>query len=179
MKEKKVSFEEMLSFFPEMAPPILLGETTYETFSKENKPLPAKVSYEYFDFLLKEETDEIVPCFQFQDAYDFKGIVIWRAALMSYEYHLLTYTKKGQPIMHRIIGGLIYDGENMIRTVVSIDEDWTFHLLQGVHGSDKEPNKDNDYLVYELTPEGKLISGSNQNPLQTANDWFNKENNTE
>lgn len=159
-----VSFQQYLEFFPEIELPIIFSEENASVFSLENPPLPA-VGIEQYILPAEEEIDEtteFVPCARIPNTLEFHAVVYWRAALMDYQYILITYTKDGQAIIdRRAIAGTYSDGKVFIRSVATIDPDWTIYVVSGQSDLKTDGTfnaADSKAFNLELLPDGKIIN---------------------
>lgn len=134
MNKSKITFNQFLDFFPDLELPVHLTDDALSVFSKENKALPIPMISEFiakYDNSEPDEYTEYIPCFRIPETEQFIGIIYWKAQLMNYEYHLVTYDLKGNFITGKVIGGLISNGNTLIKTVATIDEDWIIHIVTG------------------------------------------------
>ena len=150
----RTSFSQFLSYFPEVPPPITLGEDTHRVFSRKNTPLPALVIEQH---LLPIETDpvdeftEFIPCFQLVTSLDFIVLVYWRAGLMSYYYTVVTYNNRGEMIDRRIIAGSYYQEGEITRSVALFTEDLQIAIASGQEHLDTLADPDAaDSTAYSL-----------------------------
>ncbi len=161
-KIKKTSFVGFLARFPEIELPVTLTEESHHDFGRTNDPLTADMIAQYITPLEIEPADEFteyIPCFRIPNTYDFHAIVFWKAGLMTYEYVMVTYTKKGISINKRIIAGTKTDGEQLLRTVATIEEDWIIYCVRGVAPAN-DPSYDpttSESLHLELLASGEII----------------------
>jgi len=166
MKEKieLVDFNHFLEKFPEVELPVTLGEDTHLDFSRENSPLPIPMIAQH---IMKAESGdmdefmEFIPCFKIPETFEMHAIVYWKAGLMDYQYVLATFTKKGQLIDRRVIGGIYSDGQNITQSVVTIDTDWLIYIATGQ--SDAADNLGYDpstskTIELELLADGRIIN---------------------
>ena len=162
-KNPTVSFNHFIDSFPELNLPVVLTEDAQAVFSKENLPL-SKTLIEQFIIPLDNEIDEFteyVPCFRVPKTFDFHAIVLWKGGLMNYQFFLITFDKKGQLIQKESIAGTQVKGDSLLRTVATIEEDWTIASVVGVAST-------HDVLSYdpattldstlELLPDGRIIN---------------------
>jgi hypothetical protein len=161
-KNRKINFSHFLEKFPEVALPATLGDETHHQFSQENDPLP-KLMVEQFILPLEEmpadEFTEFVACFKIPDTHEFHTLVYWRAGLMNYQYTLATFTKKGELIDKRVIAGTFSDGNTLIKSIATIDEDWEIFIISGQTGTDRQKKYDastSTAYKLELLPDGKI-----------------------
>ena len=165
-KDTNNNFSHFISHFPEIELPITLGEEDHFTFSKENEPLPAKMTHEFLFPLEKEDPDELteyIPCFKIPETSPFYAIVYWKASLLTYEYILVTFNQKGQLIDKKIIAGTKAHGETLVRTVATITEDWEIFVVGGVsnaHDDDRYDPSESQSLSLELLPTGQIVGAS-------------------
>ncbi|WP_235297247.1 hypothetical protein [Portibacter marinus] len=171
MSKNRPSFSQFLDFFPPVELPINLTDETLVVFSKENKPLPMPFVREYImkhDLTEPDEFTEYVPCFQIPDTENFDAVVYWKAQLLNYEFHLVTFDKKGEFITGKVLGGTITNGNTVIKTVASIDQDWIIHIVSGeddVRNPDYNP-EDSKSFSMEILPTGDVIFSLNENEFE-------------
>ena len=130
-------FKQYLGKFPEGKPPITLSDDTHHVFSLENEPLSEKM---IADFITKYEPKEIdefteyVPCFQLAKRNDVITLLFWKAALLSYDYLIATYSAKtGAMIDKKVIAGTkVLDNNTVKRIVAVIGEDFSVTTAEGL-----------------------------------------------
>jgi len=113
-----VHFGHFIDKFPEIELPITLNDEIQHQFSKNNEPLPPLMIEQYLaplDGQTPDEYTEYIACFRIPNTQDFHAIVYWRAELLTYEFNLATFSKKGELIARRTLAGTFYDGEQLIQ----------------------------------------------------------------
>lgn len=167
----KVDFKQFLSFFPEIEMPVILTDENLSVFSKENKVLPGPLVSEFIGSHDNSEADvftEYIPCFRIPNTENFVGIVYWKAQLLNYEYHLVTYDLKGNFITGKVIAGIISNGNTLIKSVATIDEDWIIHIVTG-EDDVRSPNYVADSskaFTMELLSTGDIIFSLNDEEIE-------------
>ena len=162
MSKNKPSFSHFLDYFPSVELPINLTDETLMVFSKENKALPVPLLQEFvlkYDSGEADEFTEIVPCFQIPNTENFQSVVYWKAQLLTYEFHIVSFDLNGEFITGKVIGGTISNGKTIIKTVATIDEDWVIHIVSGednVRDPDYDPENSKAYSM-ELLSTGDII----------------------
>ena len=108
-----MTFEDFLSFFPEVELPITLSEEMVMTFSSSNKPFPPNAVDEWILAIEKDMDDltEFVPCFKLANTKDFSALVYWKGSLMKYEFVLITFDSRQKFICRRSLASVIGDGD--------------------------------------------------------------------
>jgi len=163
IRQPKIRFSHFLQKFPEIPLPITLGEEAHHAFSQRNEPLPQPMIERFIEPLEEKERDEFtefIPCFRIPKTNDFHAIVYWRAMLMSYEYTLATFSKKGELIDHRVIAGTFSDGQLLVNSVATIDDDWMIYIVSGKSKADESGSIDpkaSTATTLELLPEGNMV----------------------
>lgn len=162
-KTPTITFTDFLNSFPEVELPVVLTEDAQAVFSKENNPLSNRV-IEEFIIPIDDEIDEFteyVPCFRIAKTHNFHAIVFWKGGLMNYQYFLATFDKKGNLIEKQMIAGTQVKGDSLLRTVATIEEDWTIASVVGVASAKDalsyDPSTTLDSTL-ELLPDGKIIN---------------------
>ena len=166
MTTKKNSFHQFLHYFPEIELPVSLTDELFDEIRRVNDDLPGPLVFEFIPGA-KEETDEFTeyfPCFRIPETGDFIAVVYWKASLMQYEFHLVTYTPKGELIAGKVIAQTLTNGQTIIRSVATIDED---HIIKVVSG-EMEVKKmeydaqDSKAHTMELLSTGDIIFSLNE-----------------
>lgn len=163
-KKVKPTFAQFLRKFPEIKLPITLTEESHHHFSQKNDPLPAAMISEFILPLESDEVDEFteyIPCFKIPETTEFQAVVYWKASLLTYEYILVTFTNKGLSINKMTIAGTKSEGDQLHRTVATIEDDWIIYCVRGVATtSTTEPVYDpslSESLHLELMASGEIV----------------------
>lgn len=162
MSKNKSSFSQFLDYFPSVELPVNLTDESLMVFSKENKALPIPLLQEYvlkYDSSESDEFTEFIPCFSIPNTENFQAIVYWKARLLTYEFHLISYSLKGEFITGKVIAGTLSNGKTIIKTVATIDEDWIIHIVSGeddVRNPNYDPENSKAYTM-ELLSTGDII----------------------
>lgn len=163
MKEPRVSFSHFLEKFPEIDLPVTLNDESHHLFSRENDPLPEPMIAQFIHPVEEEADDECteyIACFRLKDTHGFHAVVYWRAGLMNYHYMMVTFTKQGDIIDKRVIGGTFSDGETLTQAVGTIDEDWEILIVSGQsptgRGSSYDAATSTAYKL-DLLPDGTIV----------------------
>lgn len=162
IKNQKTSFTDFLEKFPEVELPITLSEDSHHDFSKTNKPLSAEMTRAYLSNLETVEIDEYteyIPCFKLPETHGFHAIVYFKAGLMNYEYVLITFNKEGLSIDKKIIAGTKVEGNQLQRTVATIEDDWIIYCVRGVANANNPvyDSSTSESLHLELLATGEII----------------------
>ncbi len=160
-KDQKSAFKEFLKVFPKIDLPLTLTEESQIEFSRHNLPIREELTHDFIiahDKSLDEFT-EYVPCFRLKNTEKFHAIVFWKAALMNYEYVLVTFTDKGELISKRIIAGTKSMEGSLVRSVATIDEDWVVHVVGGVadNKDQKFEASNSQSFTFEILANGQII----------------------
>jgi hypothetical protein len=127
------TFSQFILKFPEASLPLTLTEESIHAM-QSNDSLTAEMIEQFIGAQEVSDHDaltEYIACFRIPETPDFHAVVLWKAALMTYEYILATFNKKGELISHATIAGLKSDGESVIRSVATIDSDWIIQIVEG------------------------------------------------
>jgi hypothetical protein len=131
---QKLNFGHFLEKFPEIELPITLTEESARTFSQTNSPLSDHLIREYILPIETEEVDdltEFIACTRIPKTENFFAVIYWKAGLLNYQYVLATFSKTGVPIDRRVIAGTYSDGETLVQSVATIEEDWIIYVVSG------------------------------------------------
>jgi len=159
-----IHFLDYLAFYPEIAPPLTLTDDSQVAFSKHNKPFKPQMIDKFLTLSEKESIDEFtefVPCLRIPNTGDFYAVIYWKAALMNYQYVLVTYNKTGDLVDKAIIAGTTsHNGEDLVRSVASIDEDWIITIVSGasIQAKDEYDPSLSKAFTLEILEGGKIIS---------------------
>jgi len=160
---EKLNFGHFLEKFPEIKLPITLTEESALAFSKTNDPLSSHLIEEYIIPIEPEEVDdmtEFVACVRIPETHGFFAIIYWKAALMNYQYVLATFSKTGELINRRVIGGTYSDGDMLIQSVATIEEDWIIYVVSGktsANATSYDASSSKSYNL-ELLATGEIIN---------------------
>lgn len=164
-KQREVHFLDYINIYPEIAPPVTLTDDSQVAFSKYNKQFKPIMIDKYMSMSEKDGIDEFtefVPCLRIPNTKDFFAVIYWKASLMNYQYILVTYDKSGSLVDKAIIAGTSSpNGEDLVRSVASIDEDWIITIVSGaaIQASTAEYNpKSSKAFTLEILEGGKIIS---------------------
>lgn len=151
---------QFLSLFPKIQLPVTLTEDLIHIFSQNNDPLPQHVIDEFL-LSLNESADEFtefIPCFAIPDTQTFHAVVYWKAALMRYEYVLLTLDKDGKLIGRQVVAGTFSGDNALVQSVATIDEDWSIVVMSGETALGKDFEAASSKMTkMELLPEGHIV----------------------
>ncbi len=133
--KRLVTFENFVSRFEEITLPITIGTETHLDISSQIDPLPVEMIETFIlqrtDFPELDEFTEVVPVMKVADTTDFHALILWRAALLEYEYWLMTYDKRGTFLDKKRIAGTKALKDVLLQAVVTINQDWSILIVQG------------------------------------------------
>lgn len=158
--QRKASFKDLLSFFPELELPTSFSEEHIIIFSKENKPLPPEIIE---GFISKWETKdseytEFIPCGMIESNNDYTALVYWKGDLLKYEYIIVTLDPRGNLITKKTIASTIAEGSVIKKSVAYIDEDLIIHIVAGANEADTDYDADQSKAFsMEILPTGDII----------------------
>ena len=157
-----IDFSDFVKKFPRVDLPVTLTEDTQMIFSKKNNPLPKQMIEEFIipieDDMVDEFT-EYVPCFRISKTKNFHAIIYWKAGLMTYQYLLATFDKKGNLIEKKVIAGTEVKKDALKRTIATIKEDWTIPVVEGVAPANDDQRYDPATSLastLQLLPDGTI-----------------------
>ena len=161
-KQASVSFGQFLEMFPLVNLPVTLGEETHRAFSRENEPLQAALIEQWIVPLegALDEFSEVIAGFRIPETHDFHAVVYWKAALLTYQYILVTFEKNGTVIDRRVIAGMHSDQRAITQSVATIEEDWMIYVVTGQvnTGNDQDYNPESSKAFeMELLSDGKIV----------------------
>jgi hypothetical protein len=158
-----VDFTHFLEKFPKLELPVTLNDEAQHIFSKNNDPLPPLMVQQHIlplEANSPDEFTEFIPCFSIPQTYEFHAVVYWKAELMTYQYILVTFDKKGNFIDQKVLAGLYSDGSKVTQSVATIEPDWMIHVASGQVAAKNEKlydASDSSAFELELLADGKII----------------------
>jgi hypothetical protein len=164
LEDQSIHFLDYIAIYPEIKPPVTLTDDSTVAFSKYNKQFKPLMISKFLMLSEKEAIDEFtefVPCLQIPNTGDFYAVIYWKASLMNYQYILVTYDNAGNLVDKAIIAGTSSpNGEDLVRSVATIDEDWIITIVSGATIQNKtEYNpKSSKAFTLEILDGGKIIS---------------------
>ena len=81
--------------------------------------------------------------------------------MLNHQYVLATFTKKGQLIDRRVIAGTYSDGQQITRSVATIDQDWIIYVGSGqvdAHQTRDFDGTESKVFELELLADGKIVN---------------------
>lgn len=162
-KVAKFTFAQFLKKFPEVELPITFTDETLQAFSRTNDPLPAAMIHQFMGEeknVEESEFVEYVACCRLPKTYDIHAVVFWKADLMNYEFTLATFDKKGRSIQKKVIAGTKLEQDLLVRSVATIDADWTIYVVGGIadkNGNNFDPSSSKS-LRLELLADGEIVA---------------------
>lgn len=164
LSDLDLTFDHFLSYFPEVELPVILSDESPHTFDRHNIPFPAHIIETFLvtiDPGAIDEFTEYVPCFRLPDQAEFHALIYWKAGLLDYQFHLVTYDKKSfKMIDHATLGGVQSVNNKLTRSVATIDEDLIIHVVKGESADEESPYDASSTVSYhfEILPGGQIIS---------------------
>ena len=164
----KINFGHFLEAFPDIDLPVTLTEDSAVAFSRENGTLSTHL-IEQFVLLIEQEArvdelTEFVPCLKIPHTNEFFAVIYWRAELMSYQYVLATFLKNGELIDRRVIAGTYSDGEVLLQSVATIEEDWIIYVVSGkkkANATAYDASTSTSFSL-EILPTGEIIRSEDE-----------------
>lgn len=156
----EISFEHFLEKFPIVELPVTVSEDTYNELGAENEPLPALMIEQFLADDDDDDYTEYIACFRLPKQKGFDAIVFWKAGLLTYEYILTTYTKKGEPIAAEVIAGSVVQGDLLVQTVATIDKALQVFMATGASSAHTEEAIDpssNKLKQVEIMDNGQIM----------------------
>jgi len=156
------TFQDFLSFFPNIELPVTLTEESRFEFSKANKPFPGAVIDTYITPMEEIEADECTeyePCLRFQVNDEIMAVIYWRGAVYNYEYILVTFNKHANMVSRKVIAGTKFTEQFIQQSVASLMEDFTINVAVGVKKTtdkDYEP-QNSQSMSFEILSTGDII----------------------
>ncbi len=134
------SFSAFLEYFSEEKLPITLTEENVTYFSNRNPPIPQELIRRFIAQNTTEDDEytEYIACCKIPKTDKIHALIYWKVGLLSYEYVLVTYNKNGVIIDRKVVAGTKLDGNRIIHSVATIDENW---IVNVVVGQQKESEK--------------------------------------
>jgi hypothetical protein len=136
----KVNFTNYLGRFPEIELPVTLRDDSNHDF-EANPPLQDEMIEQYITRYEAVEVDdftEYMACFQLPASAKFQAIVYWKAGLLNYDFVVATHGKDGNMIDKKAIAGIKVVGQDILRSIATIDPDLAINIAEGmeINGGD-------------------------------------------
>jgi hypothetical protein len=136
----KVNFTNYLGRFPEIELPVTLRDDSNHDF-EANPPLQDEMIEQYITRYEAVEVDdftEYMACFQLPPSAKFQAIVYWKAGLLNYDFVIATHGKDGNMIDKKAIAGIKVVGQDIVRSIATIDSDLAINIAEGmeINGGD-------------------------------------------
>jgi hypothetical protein len=136
----KVNFTNYLGRFPEIELPVTLRDDSNHDF-EANPPLQDEMIEQYITRYEAVEVDdftEYMACFQLPPSTKFQAIVYWKAGLLNYDFVIATHGKDGNMIDKKAIAGIKVVGQDIVRSIATIDSDLAINIAEGmeINGGD-------------------------------------------
>lgn len=155
-------FSKYLDLFQNIPFPVTLHEDAHHDFSKQSKGIHPELQEEFITPYIGQNDDEYteyVPCFKLKTEKNFIALVLWRAALLEYEYYVVTYDNKGALIHHQVIGGIKSNSGHIITRIAMIDDDSNIHMVEGAMNDKADKNYDplnTRGFTFDITSDGYI-----------------------
>lgn len=158
------SFKVFLKHFSPEKLPITLSDENISYFDRKNRPLSPDVIRQFIlqDQDAEEEDEEMteyIACNIIPKTENFHAVVYWKGKLLEYDYIIASYDKNGVLLNRKVIAGLRSDGENVKRSVATIDKDWIVSIIAGEQVGQEErydPLR-SKLMTMELMANGEII----------------------
>jgi hypothetical protein len=154
------NIHKLLSYFPEVVPPVTLTDESIDHISATNDAIPAELLSEFIVVWDGEEMDEFteyVPCFKLPKHENYLALVYWKASLLKYEYILATIDKNAELINKNTICGTIVEGDIIKKSVASIDEEMVIHIVAGAQNTNDLYHPDHSQnFTMEIVDNGEI-----------------------
>lgn len=163
-------FEQVKSYFPNVSLPITLSEESIKDISKTNKPIDGKSLAVIMEQWVIEydEFTEIVPCLSLPSTEKYHPFIYWKAGLLTHEYVLVTLDHHYRVINQKVIAGIASKDDKVLRSVATIEEDLTIHVMVGVQQHQQYNPMQSTAYYMELTPDGEITLQQEEEPLEWA-----------
>lgn len=159
------SFKLFLKHFSKEKLPLTLSDDNISYFDRKNRPLSSDVIRQ---FILQkaepmdeedEEFTEFIACNIIPDTKNFHAVVYWKGTLLEYDYIMATFDDNGVLINRKVIAGTRSDGQNIKRSVATIDQDWIINIIAGeqVNKNEQYDPRRSKLMTMELMANGEII----------------------
>ncbi len=162
MSSNNKAFLKFLDLFQTIPFPVTLHQDAHHDFSNQDKGIKQELLDAYVIPHIGQKDDELteyVPCFRIKAEKNFVAVVLWRAALLEYEYYVMTFDNRGDLIHSQVIAGMKSDGENILTRIAMIDNDSVIHMVEGIVENENALNYDPSItreFTFEITPDGYI-----------------------
>ena len=155
------AFKDYLKHFSKEKLPLTFSDEHIGYFDRKNPPLSPNAIRQFIKQGEGEDDDltEYVACCIIPDTEKFYAVIYWKGTMLEYDFILATYNKNGILINKKVIAGVRSDGQNVQRSVATIDEDWIISIIVGELSKDENlynPQK-SQAMAMELMANGEII----------------------
>ena len=157
------SFQEFLTYFPEIELPVNISSEYLNIFSNYNKPIPEDFIHTY---IISSENsvdlenvieDEYITCFKIPGTMNFHALVYIKISMLNYDYYLHSFDMAGNSIDSKVIASMHSDGTNIIEKAALIDENHMIWTMRADETEDFDPAM-SKFSGFQLLNNGKVIS---------------------
>jgi hypothetical protein len=157
-----MSLDKILHYFPQTDLPLLLSDDHISEIESTVQQLPQSFVEEFlmtWEGGFDDEMTEFIPVGSLPPLENqIFPIVYYKASLLKYEFILATFDKNGNLINRKSIASTIVEGENIKRSIASIETDYIIHIMAG------QTKVRNDYEAHmsksfsmEVLSDGQII----------------------
>jgi len=157
---KMQDVERILHYFPEIELPVMVSEDYLADYESATFPFPQAFIDEVIIAWEKEQDEftEFMPCFRLPAQEKYVALVYWKASLLSYDFILLTLSKKGELISKKVIASTVVRDNHISKSVASIDPDMIISIMAGQSRADSEYDATaSKAYSMEILPSGEII----------------------
>jgi hypothetical protein len=152
--------ERILHYFPETELPVMISEDHLVDFEATTTPFPQAFIDEVILQWEREQDEftEFMPCFRLPTQEKYAALVYWKASLLSYDFILVTLSKRCELISRKIIASTIVRDNRISKSVASIDPDMIISIMAGqsLADGDYDAASSKAYSM-EILPSGEVI----------------------
>lgn len=160
--QNKPSFNEYSALFRSEELPLTIHSELHFDFHVQFPALPMDMIDPFIIELNQMDHDDLteyIPLFRLRPHEDILGLVLWKAALLSYEYYLLTYDLRGSLVDKKIIAGQTTNGEKILLRVATIESDTSILMIQGESSLSRSQQVEyTEEYNFEITPSGYIAT---------------------
>ncbi len=163
MIEEKVRFSDFYNAFSEQELPFVIHSELHHEINRRGDFFPKAVTEKYLiqeAQLPYDEYTEFMPVFIMDQTDDYLAVIVWVEGLLTYEYWLLTFDKKGKLIDKSSIAGQKVGEEGILNRLATIENPTSVVIIEAEtdHYLNSKGATSAEELNLEINPSGFILT---------------------
>lgn len=163
MQEPRVKFKDFQDSFEDQEFPFVIHSDLHHELNERgdffSKPVIEKYLIEEAQ-LPYDEYSEFMPVFKVDQTDDYFAVVVWSEGLLTYEYWLITYDRKGQVIDKTAIAGQKVGETGILTRVATIETPTSILIVEAETDLEMRTitHENPEEINLEINPSGFIIN---------------------